>query len=275
MGADTGVLEGSFLSLPGRRLWVEQAGTGPTVVFVHSGVIDRRMWDGQVTALAERYHVVRYDHPGYGRSEAATEPYTPEDDLDAVLDHAGAEQATLVGCSMGGMIVINYTLAHPDRVVALVAAAAGVSGFPWQPTPWQRQLEEELQAASTAGDHDRIAQAAVALYAPLRTDPEVDERLRRLIADNTAAIATMGRLWLDRPQAYGRLGGIAVPTLAVVGDRDLDDFLRIAKLLAGEIDAAQLEVLPGVDHIPPVRAEQAFTRLLTTFLDESIRRRPS
>lgn len=275
MGTDTGVLEGSFLSLPGRRLWVEQAGTGPTVVFVHSGVTDRRMWDGQVTALADRYHVIRYDHPGYGRSEAATEPYTPEDDLDAVLDHAGAEKVALVGCSMGGMIVIDYTLAHPDRVAALVAVAAGVSGFPWQPTPWQVQQETELQAASTAGDHARIAQAAVALYAPLRTDPEVDERLRRLIADNTAAIATMGGLWLDRPQAYGRLGSIAVPTLVVVGDRDLDDFVRIAKLLAGEIDGAQLEVLPDVDHIPPVRAEQAVTRLLTTFLDETVRRPPS
>lgn len=60
------VLTGSFLSLPGGRLWVEQAGAGPAVVFAHSGITDRRMWDHQVTTLADRYHVIRYDHPGYG-----------------------------------------------------------------------------------------------------------------------------------------------------------------------------------------------------------------
>lgn len=267
MSTPTRDLTGSFLTLPGRPLWVEQAGTGPPVVLVHSGVTDRRMWDGQLAALADRYHVVRYDHPGYGRSEAATEPYTPEADLDAVLDHVGADWAALVGCSMGGMIVVDYTLAHPDRVAALITAAAGLSGFPWQPPPAQVQLEAELTAASKALDHERIAQATVRLYAPLRTDPEVDERLRRLVADNTAAIATMGRLWQRRPQAYGRLSSIQVPTLAVVGDRDLDDFVRIAHLLADEIDGARLEVLPDVDHIPPVRAEQTFTELLTRFLD--------
>lgn len=264
---DSAELQGSFLDLPGRRLWIEQAGEGPAVVFVHSGVTDRRMWDGQVAALADRYHVIRYDHPGYGRSEAATEPYSPVAELDAVLDHAGVEQAAVVGCSMGGMIVVDYTLAHPERVAALVTAAAGLTGFPWQPPPAQVQLEAELTAASKAGDHERIVRAAVDLYSPLHTDPDVDERLRRLIADNTAAIAVMGTKFQLGQPAYGRISGIQVPTLVVVGDRDLDDFVRIARLLASEIDGARLDVLPDVDHIPPVRAEQAFTDLLAGFLD--------
>lgn len=132
--------------------------------------------------------------------------------LDAVLDHANANKAAIVGCSMGGMIAIDYTLAHPDRVGALVAVAAGMSGFPWQPTPGQARLETELETAIQAGDHDRIAQVARDLYAPLRTDPDVDERLGRLIANNIAGITTMGRLWRRGPNAYGRLGNIRVPT---------------------------------------------------------------
>lgn len=43
--------------------------------------------------------------------------------------------------------------------------------------------------------------------------------------------------------------------------------MRIAHQLASEIDRARLEVLVEVDHVPPVRAEQEFTRLLETFLD--------
>lgn len=257
-------LAGSFLALPGRQLWVERTGEGPTVIFAHAGIADRRMWDGAVGALADRYHVVRYDQPGYGRSDAATEPYSPVAELDAVLDHVNAEQAALVGASMGGAIAIDYTLAHSNRVAALVTAGAGLTGFPGKGDPG----EAELAAAIEADDPGRIAEGAMRMWAPLRTDPAVDARIRQLIVDNVAGIATMGTMWRLGQPAYGQLGSIDVPTLAIVGDRDLDDFIQVAKLLASEIDGARLEVLPEVDHNVPVRAGRAFTDLLADFLDK-------
>ena len=72
------------LRLPGRRVWVEQAGAGRTVVFLHAAIGDRRMWDGQVATLAGRYHVVRYDQPGWGRSPTATQPYSSVEEFNAV-----------------------------------------------------------------------------------------------------------------------------------------------------------------------------------------------
>jgi pimeloyl-ACP methyl ester carboxylesterase len=44
--------------------------------------------DEQVTALADRYHVIRYDQRGFGRSDHPREPYSPVADLDTVLDRA-------------------------------------------------------------------------------------------------------------------------------------------------------------------------------------------
>jgi pimeloyl-ACP methyl ester carboxylesterase len=96
VGTHTWQLTGSWLGLPGRRLWVERAGHGPAVVFTHAAIADCRMWDGQLAALADRYQVVRYDQPGFGRSEPATEPYSYVEELDAVLDHVGAGRAVLV-----------------------------------------------------------------------------------------------------------------------------------------------------------------------------------
>ena len=256
-------LEGSFLTLPGRRLWVEQAGDGPAVVLVHAGLADRRMWDDQVAALSDRYRVVRYDHPGYGRSDPATEPYSYVEELDAVLDHAGVDRAAAVGCSMGGRVAVDYALARPDRVTALVPVAAGVSGYVGDSTPcWA-----DLEAAIDGDDGERIAAAATRMWAPLRTDPDVDARIHQLIADNVAGIATMGTMWLDQPPAWGRLADIRTPTLVVVGDRDQPEFVRIAEQLAKEVDGAHLEVLPDVDHNVPVRAGRAFTALLARFLD--------
>jgi 3-oxoadipate enol-lactonase len=253
-------LAGSFLDVPGGRLWVEQAGQGPAVVFAHAGIADRTMWDDQMTALSGRYHVIRYDQRGFGRSSPPDVPYSPVADLGAVLDHAGAGRAALVGCSLGGAISIEYTLAHPGRVTGLVPVAASLSGLPWEPVP-------ELFAAIRSGDLERLEDVAVRLLAPLRTSPEVDARIRGLLAASLTGQMAMGSNWTPSPPAYGRLSSIRVPTLVIAGDRDAGDFLRIARLIAGTIPGARLEILPGADHNVPVRAAAAFTALLASFLD--------
>jgi 3-oxoadipate enol-lactonase len=263
MMSGTTELAGCALSVAGGRLWVEHAGDGPTVVFAHAGIADRRMWDDQVAALVDRYHVVRYDQRGYGKSSSPTQPFSHVADLEAVLNHVGADLAVLVGSSVGGATIIDYTLDHPERVAALVPVAAGISGFAWQPAPAYRAFE----AAVNAADPERMTSTGLATWAPLRTLPEIDERIRQLLVDSLPGLTTLGKYWLDHIPAYGRLSDIAAPTLVVVGECDQPDFLRIAHLLATDIADAKLVVLAGVDHNVPVRAGQRFTEQLTGFLD--------
>jgi alpha/beta hydrolase fold len=90
-------LGGSYVEVPGGRLWTEQAGSGPAVLFAHAGIAGRQMWDQQMTALAGRYHLIRYDQRGFGKSAPPDVPYSPAADLGAVLDHAGVDRAALVG----------------------------------------------------------------------------------------------------------------------------------------------------------------------------------
>jgi pimeloyl-ACP methyl ester carboxylesterase len=158
--------------------------------------------------------------------------------------------------------VIDYTLAHPDRVAALVPVAATVSGYRESMPP-----RDELKAGIRAGDAERIAAAALRIWAPLRTDPDVDARIRQLVVDNVAGIAAMGTMWQRVPPAVGRLADIEAPTLVVVGDGDQAEHVRTAKILAREIGRARLQVLPGADHNVPVRAEPLFSELLAGFMD--------
>src|SRR5205085_2845140 len=188
---------------------------------------DRRMWDEQMTALAGRYHVIRYDQRGFGKSGEPDVPYSPVADLNAVLDHAGADRAALVGCSLGGSIAIEYTLAHPGRVTGLVLVSASLSGLPFEPVP--------------------------AYFAALRSGDPPGQ-------------LSMGGNWTTSPPAYPRLGDIRAPVLVVAGDRDAEDFVRIARLLADRIPGARLLIMPGADHNVPVRAGSAFTELLAGFL---------
>jgi 3-oxoadipate enol-lactonase len=96
------------------NLYFETAGSGPTLVFLHAGVADSRMWDPQFDGFASKFQVIRYDHRSFGKSKMPDGPYALRDDLLSVLRHLGIAKATVVGCSMGGAAAIDCTLEHPE-----------------------------------------------------------------------------------------------------------------------------------------------------------------
>jgi pimeloyl-ACP methyl ester carboxylesterase len=73
--------------------------------------------------------------------------------------------------------------------------------------------------------------------------------------------------WLE-PPAIGRLGEVRVPTLVVVGDRDLADVQEIASRLAAEIPGARWAGVPGAAHLINLEAPAVFNRLVLDFLAE-------
>ena len=85
-------------------LYAEVAGQGSTVVLVHAGICDSRMWEPQWDALRAAYWTVRYDLRGFGRSPLPPQPYSHGRELIALLEQLGIQQATLVGASLGGRV---------------------------------------------------------------------------------------------------------------------------------------------------------------------------
>ncbi len=59
------------------RLYYERAGRGRSVILIHPGLWDSRVWDEQFGALAKGYDVARYDLRGHGRSDPPTRPCGP------------------------------------------------------------------------------------------------------------------------------------------------------------------------------------------------------
>jgi len=114
-------------------LWKAQA-PGPTVVFIHAGVSDRRMWDPQFDFFARKFRVVRYDLRGFGKSEMPDLPYSNRDDLGNVLLHLKIDKAALIRMlDWAGRPQSISPLEHPERVTALVAGRRGASvdGTEW------------------------------------------------------------------------------------------------------------------------------------------------
>ena len=111
-------------------LYHEVEGDGPTVVFVHEGIVDSRAWDPQWTSF-DGYRRVRFDMRGYGRSPIGELPLGHARDVVELLDTLGVSGAALVAGSLGGRVALEVALARPDLVGALVLVGAGLRGEQW------------------------------------------------------------------------------------------------------------------------------------------------
>jgi 3-oxoadipate enol-lactonase len=240
----------------------DEAGDGPTILLLHSGLTDRQMWDPQMAPLAERHRVIRFDARGFGGSGRITAPYRGYDDAVAILDAAGVASATVVGSSMGGACAIDLAIAHTDRVSALVAVGIGPRGR--TPDEQLRAGWDAASAAYEAGDIERAIDLDIEMWVQ---DPAVVARVRPW---NAATIARDedGSQELDlEPPAIDRLHEIRCPVLAVVGDRDQPFMVEGARVLADGVAYGRLVVMPGLTHLPSLEAPEAFNRILLDFLD--------
>ena len=102
---------------------LEGTGEGIPLVFVNALGTDLRIWDGVVAHLTDRHPVLRFDKRGHGLSDCPPAPYSIHDfssDLLGLLDRLELSQVNLVGISVGGMVVLDFTSRWSERVQILI-----------------------------------------------------------------------------------------------------------------------------------------------------------
>lgn len=252
----------------------EVAGDGSPVVLVHAGICDSRMWDPQWETFPRAHRVVRYDMRGFGRSALVPGRYSPPADLIALLDELALGPAKLVGASMGGGISLQVAVARPDLVSGLVLVGSGVRGHDWSDYVTHSWAEEE--AALERGDLDAAVEVNLRTWVdgPDRSPDEVDPEVRGRIAEMQRRAF---ELWLPVGDAAeeeplvldvgARLGEISVPTLALVGEHDVEDVNVVAERLEREIGATRVTIA-GAAHLPNLEKPREFDQLVLAFLAE-------
>jgi 3-oxoadipate enol-lactonase len=256
-------------ALPGADLVYEVDGTGPAVVLVHGFGLDLRMWQPQVEPLTDDFQVVRYNCRGFGRAGAfdPSVPYTHAGDLLALLDHLAIADATLVGLSFGGRVALNTTLVSPTRVRGLALLDALLDGVPWDSGSVAGLEELTRQVAAGGVEAGRRAWMAHPLFAAARERPDLAAQLANMVADYP------GQHWLGQdpeppydPQPIAVLETVAVPTLVVVGERDVPGFVEMADVLASRIRGAEYHRVPDAGHMVNMEAPEIVNALLAAFL---------
>lgn len=256
----------------GTRLSYEVTGRGrTTVVLIHGGLVDSRMWDDQVRPLAKRHRVIRYDLRGFGKSDFPAGPYSNVEDLYALLKFLKVEKASLVGLSLGGMIAIDFALEHPQMVESLILTSSALRGY-------QSPRNDKTIAINKAVEEQGMERAIELwlehpFFATAKSNASYQRRMRTMLADNFRYWGPWGPelkmvvvTW-PSPPSLERISLIHVPTLIIVGDRDVSNILAIAEVLRTKIAGAQKAVIQNVSHHLNMEKPKEFNRIVLDFLD--------
>ena len=253
------------------RLFVEYTGNGDLAVFLHGVGGHRQDWYGQLPAFAERYRALTWDARGYGQSDDYPGPAALNDfcrDLVQVLDYFNADQAHIIGLSMGGFIAQEFYRNFPERVKSLVLAGTS-TGFPaifdaaWIEDFLRTRCEPLRNGVDIADIAPKIATALVSPMASRAArDRAIDSllKLRKPVYIKTLQAIARHRIRLDYSQ-------VKVPTLILVGAGDQIMPPRASMQLAGAIPGAELVILDGAGHLVNLEKPEQFNSTVLDFLD--------
>jgi pimeloyl-ACP methyl ester carboxylesterase len=243
---------------------VLEKGAGEPLLFLH-GAMGAGLWSAALDLLAEDFHVLAPDHPGFGPSPLPDWLRTMDDmvfhylELLDALDPGG--KPLLVGSSFGGWIAAELAAAHPERIRRLVLVDAAGLRLPQAPIPDVFRLSPESLLPLLFHDLSKAA--------PLIPNDLGPDTLVRLFHDRAALARLAWHPYMHDPKLPRRLRRLgAVPTLIVWGRQDrllppvyADEYVRL-------IPGAKVVLIENCGHDPLLEQPTEFARTAATFLKE-------
>jgi pimeloyl-ACP methyl ester carboxylesterase len=261
------------LKRPFGELYYEVSGKGPALLFAHGLGGNHLSWWQQVAHFAPHYTCVAFAHRGFAPSTAIAGGPDPADyagDLAALIDHLKFPDVRLVGQSMGGWTMLEYAIAHPARVKALVLSSTSgtldrrgcdPSGGK-QYDAWLADAEAKLKDGAAKGIHPAIgapaAERSPALHLLYRSIDEMAgtldkeklrEGLRRTASRSTAELKTFD-----------------VPTLLIAGGEDVVFPPFLASAIAATLPCGETTLMAAAGHSPYFEQAATFNGLVEAFL---------
>ena len=228
-----------------------------TLVFVHGAGGSHLIWNYQRKFFEKSHNVVVVDLPGHG--EAGNEG---EDSVGAYANHLihllqvlPGDVFCLIGHSLGGAIVQEFTLFYPQYVEALVLVGTGAR---------LRVLPEILE-----GIQERFEDTVKSIcgYAfSKRTPTDLIQKGIETMLNSRPNILYGDFIACDRFDVMDRVGTIRVPSLVVCGSDDLLTPPKYAQFLVEKIEGARLEIIDGAGHMVMIEKPDEFNSRVMEFL---------
>jgi proline iminopeptidase len=272
------------VTINGCRLNVEVMGPedAPVIIAHHGGGGIGSLAEPRATfgPLADRFRVIVFDARGCGRSEGI-EPYSHAQwaaDVDGIRQWAGVDRVIVAGGSYGGFIALEYAIAYPEHVSAIMLRDTSADGsnleLAFENARNQDRVEIDWESfdrywsGRITSDEDLKARWAEIIplydyeYDPVRSAARVEAGIYRHEAHNWCFQHNWGAY-----DVKDRLPGIRVPTLVTVGRRDWVTPVSSSETIASLIPDAELVVFERSGHSPQTEEPELFQETLRGFLE--------
>ena len=262
------------LKRPFGNLHYEVTGSGPALLFAHGLGGNQMSWWQQVAHFAPHYTCVAFAHRGFAPSDPIAGGPDPADyagDLAALIDHLGFPDVRLVGQSMGGWTMLEYALAHPAKVKALVLSSTSGTIDRRGADPsggkdydaWSARAEATITEGVAKGIHPAIGARGRRAFAGAA--PSLSQH-RRDGGPPRQGEAAPGLAPHRDPHARPTLGNFPVPTLTIAGADDVVFPPFLAAAIAASLPHGQTTTLPDCGHSPYFEHAATFNSLVEAFL---------
>ncbi|WP_412030424.1 alpha/beta fold hydrolase [Deinococcus yunweiensis] len=268
------------VTVNGVNLVYEDGGHGTAIVTLHGGPgMGSRAGDwAAFQPLTDAYRLISYDQRGNGDSDAG-EPYSHAQfvaDLEALRRELGLGKIVVLGGSYGGFLALEYALAHPDALHAVIlrdtAASnrfqgtsmerAMSSGFPMD----QARLERLFGGQVASNDEFRESFGMIQPLYTVERDPAAEaERLARIPFRYETHNWAFSRNQPDY-DLTGRLNEIQVPVLVTVGREDWITPLEASEELAAGLPNNEFVIFEHSGHSPHMEEQERYLSVVRDFL---------
>lgn len=261
------------------ELYVKEWGSGRPVVLIHGWPLSADSWDDVAVPLAEAgFRTIAYDRRGFGRSDQPWDGYdynTFADDLAAVLEATNAQDAALVGFSMGGGEVARYMSRHGGKNVTQAALIGAVVPYLLKTPDNPKGADEAVFEQIIEGIKQDRAKFFAGFFKQffgvgVLSSPVSDETIEwaRSVAMQASLKATLACVTAFGTTDFrGDLSAFRVPTLIIHGTDDaIVPIDATAREAAKGIAQAQLIEYRGGPHGLFATHKQQLTSDLLAFL---------
>jgi pimeloyl-ACP methyl ester carboxylesterase len=257
----------------GVRIYFEEHGRGEPVLLAYGIGGNAGMWEPNIDALSADHRLILWEPRGHARSDSPEDPRQVTFahwtwDLHDLMDHLGLERAVVGGLSLGGGIATRFTLAHPERVRALIIVdSSSASGLPLGVD--NIVMRAKSIEVTLAGGMDAMAEFAIASNPNVAGRLKLDPTARKEIFDYYRMLTPIGyanalRALLQMDYITDRLVEITVPTLLVCGDEDPS--LGPMREIQRRIPQAKFALLAPAGHFGNRDQPEAFNLAVVEFL---------
>jgi len=273
---DAKVSDSKFVTVEGVRLHYQDVGSGYPLICIHGagpGASAESNFKLNAAAFAEKFRVILYDMPQYGKSQKVvlTEPRLKYNAriLNGFMAALGIDMTHIVGNSMGGQVAIKLGLDYPERLTRVVIIGSGVVPPIMTPFPVEgvKMIGRYYKGSGPSREKLRELLQTILYNTSLLTEDTFEERYQASIDPEVVELFGKKQAELPREHLGPDLPKLKAKLLTIWGMDDRFGALDVGLQITRLVPDARMHIFTKCGHWAQVEHAAEFNRLVIDFLE--------